>query len=59
MTNCPDCITPLEAASMGLPPCEHCRIRVCVAKIDKGSVKCEFMELYKSVVSEADKEVSE
>ena len=26
MNNCPDCLSPLEAAGMGLNPCQHCDV---------------------------------
>ena len=24
--NCPDCLSPMEAAGMGLNPCRHCNV---------------------------------
>ena len=26
--NCPDCMSPMEAASMGINPCRHCDVAV-------------------------------
>jgi len=26
MNNCPECLSPMEAASMGLNPCPHCDV---------------------------------
>lgn len=26
--NCPDCLSPMEAASMGINPCRHCDVAV-------------------------------
>ena len=28
VNNCPDCMSPMEAASMGINPCRHCDVAV-------------------------------
>ena len=35
--NCPDCLSPIEAASMGINPCRHCDVTENCRRADCGA----------------------
>ena len=47
MNNCPDCLSPMEAASMGLNPCRHCGV-TCNCK----RTECEAWKVFSGKAKE-------